>query len=588
MVKIISGIKKKIGGIVLRRFIAFYKPHKFLFYIDIVAAIIASLLIIVFPTVTRTLIKDTIPAKDTKMILIFFGILLLIWIFKAILTYIRMKWGHILGVRMEADMRSMLFRHLQKLSFTYYDNTKTGHIMSRITNDLNTIAEVAHHAPEDLIISVFTIIGSFILMFNFNITLAWFALLPLPFMVIWGLTLGRKMKLGFRIVRKKIADMNSSVENSVQGIREVKSYANEDIEIAKFGDVNVHFKKAKEKMYSLMSLFHTGMGFITDLYYGVVLGAATWLILNNKLEVADLVAFILYINFILNPINRLINFVEQYQQGVTAFERFTEIMDIEPDINDIPNPVRPSKVKGNIEIKDLDFKYHGSNEMILSNINMNIKAGKTVALVGESGAGKSTLVSLIPRFYEPIKGEILIDGNKVKDLEQRFLRDNIGLVQQNVFLFDTTIKENILYGRPEASDEEVIEAARRANILDFIMSLPDGFDTLVGERGVKLSGGQKQRVSIARVFLKDPAILIFDEATSSLDTESELYIQEALNELSVGRTTIIIAHRLSTVSNADYTYVMKNGEIIETGTHHDLVAEKGYYYSLCTRMNVVD
>ncbi|MBI9031903.1 ABC transporter ATP-binding protein [bacterium] len=572
----------------LRRFIAFYKPHKVLFYIDIIAAIIASVLSIVFPTITRKLIKDTIPEKDIRMILIFFGILLIIWILKAILNYIRVKWGHILGVRMEADMRSMLFRHLQKLSFTYYDNTKTGHIMSRITNDLNTIAEVAHHAPEDLIISVFTIIGSFIFMFKFNSTLAWFALIPLPFMVIWGLTLGRRMKLGFRLVRKKIADMNSSVENSVQGIREVKSYANEDIEIAKFGHVNIHFKKAKEKMYTLMSLFHTGMGFITDLYYGIVLGAATWLILNNNLEVADLLAFILYINFILNPINRLINFVEQYQQGTTAFERFTEIMDIEPDINDISNPVKPSIVKGKIEFRDLDFKYQGSSELILSKINMTIDAGKTVALVGESGAGKSTLVSLIPRFYEPLKGEILIDGNRVKELEQKFLRDNIGLVQQNVFLFDTSIKDNILYGNPEASDEEVVEAARRANILDFIESLPDGFETLVGERGVKLSGGQKQRVSIARVFLKDPAILIFDEATSSLDTESELYIQQALNDLSVGRTTLIIAHRLSTVANADYTYVMKKGEIVESGNHHDLVKEKGYYYSLCSRMNVLD
>ncbi len=572
----------------LKRFISFYKPHKLLFYIDIIAAVISSLLSIVFPTVTRKLIRDTIPEKDVKMIIIFFGVLLVIWIFKAILNYIRVKWGHILGVRIEADMRSMLFRHLQKLSFTYYDNTKTGHIMSRITNDLNTIAEVAHHAPEDLIISIFTIVGSFILMFKFNATLAWFALIPLPFMVIWGLTLGRRMKSGFRLVRKKIADMNSSVENSVQGIREVKSYANEDIEIAKFGDVNVHFKKAKEKMYSLMSLFHTGMGLITDLYYGVVLGAATWLILNNMLEVADLLAFILYINFILNPINRLINFVEQYQQGTTAFERFIDIMDIEPDIKDIANPIKVSKVQGNIELRDLDFKYQGVEDLVLSKINMKIKAGKTVALVGESGAGKSSLVSLIPRFYEPIKGEILIDGNKVKELEQKFLRDNIGIVQQSVFLFDTSIKDNILYGNPEASDEEVYEAARRANILDFILSLPDGFETLVGERGVKLSGGQKQRVSIARVFLKDPAILIFDEATSSLDTESEEYIQEALNELSRGRTTLIIAHRLSTVAKAHYTYVMKKGEIIEEGTHHDLLIQKGYYHSLCSRMNVLD
>lgn len=570
----------------LRRFISFYKPHKLLFYIDIIAAIIASILSIVFPTITRKLIRDSIPDKDLKMILIFFTILFIIWLFKAILNYIRVKWGHILGVRMEADMRSQLFHHLQKLSFTYYDNTKTGHIMSRITNDLNTIAEVAHHAPEDLIISLFTIIGSFIFMFRFNVTLAWYALLPLPFMVIWGLTLGRRMKLGFRVVRKKIADMNSSVENSVQGIREVKSYANEDIEISKFGDVNIHFKKAKEKMYTLMSLFHTGMGFITDLYYGIVLAAATWLILNNRLEVADLLAFILYINFILNPINRLINFVEQYQQGTTAFERFTEIMDIEPDIRDVDNPLKLSTIKGEIQLKEVYFKYYGSSDTILSKIDMTIQAGKTIALVGESGAGKSTLVSLIPRFYEPYRGDVLIDGKSVKQLEQKFLRENIGIVQQNVFLFDTTIKENILYGKPEASDQEVFEAARKANILDFILGLPDQFETLVGERGVKLSGGQKQRVSIARVFLKNPPILIFDEATSSLDTESELYIQEALKELSQGRTTLIIAHRLSTVANADFTYVMRKGEIVEAGKHQELLANKAYYYNLCARMNV--
>lgn len=572
----------------LRRFIAFYKPHKLLFYIDIVAAILASLLSIVFPTITRKLVGETIPNKDIRMIVIFFAVLLIIWILKAILSYIRVKWGHILGVRMEADMRAMIFRHLQKLSFTYYDNTKTGHIMSRITNDLNTIAEVAHHAPEDLIISLFTIIGSFIMMFRFNTTLAWFALIPLPFMVIWGLTLGKRMKSGFRLVRKKIADMNSSVENSVQGIREVKSYANEDVEIAKFGDVNLHFKRAKEKMYGLMSVFHTGMGFLTDIYYGVVLGGATWLILQDRLPVADLLAFILYINFILNPINRLINFVEQYQQGATAFERFTEIMDIEPDINDIANPVKVKHVAGEIILEDLYFKYKGSQDLILENINMKIKAGTTVALVGESGAGKSTLVALLPRFYEPLQGRILIDGNNVSDLKQQFLRENIGIVQQNVFLFDTTIKDNILYGKPDASDEEVVEAARKANILDFILTLPDGFATMVGERGVRLSGGQKQRVSIARVFLKNPAILIFDEATSSLDTESEVYIQEAMNELSVGRTTLIIAHRLSTVANADYTYVMKNGQIVEEGKHKDLVADQGYYYSLCARMNVID
>jgi ATP-binding cassette subfamily B protein len=337
-----------------------------------------------------------------------------------------------------------------------------------------------------------------------------------------------------------------------------------------------------------MSVFYSGMGFFTDLYYGVVLAGATWLILKGAIDVADLLAFILYVNFILNPINRLINFVEQYQQGYTAFERFTEIMDIEPDIKDRENPISMNSVKGEIAVNNLTFRYQGSSKDVLENITLKADAGQTIALVGESGAGKSTLVSLIPRFYEAVNGEILIDGKNILDLQQKFLRENIGIVQQNVFLFDTTIRENILYGKPQASDEEVVEAAKKANILDFIMTLPDGFDTLVGERGVKLSGGQKQRVSIARVFLKNPAILIFDEATSSLDTESEEYIQKAMEELSVGRTTIIIAHRLSTVAKADYTYVMQHGRLIEEGKHAELLKEEGYYYSLCSRMNLIN
>ncbi|OQY39811.1 MAG: thiamine ABC transporter permease [Candidatus Cloacimonetes bacterium 4572_65] len=571
----------------IKRFISFYRPHKFLFILDIGVAFLTSILNVVFPTITRRLFKEAIPEQNIRLIITFFSVLLVIWITKASFNYIRVKWGHILGVRIEADMRAKLFRHLQKLSFTYYDNTKTGHIMSRITNDLNIISEVAHHAPEDLIISLFTILGSFILMFKFNSSLAWFALIPLPIIMIWGLTLGRRMKSGFREVRKKIADMNSSVENSVQGIREVKSYANELVEIEKFGVVNRTFRMAKERMYTLMSFFFAGMGFLTDLYYGIVIGAGTWLILKGSLDIADLLVFILYINFILNPINRLINFVEQYQQGTTAFERFTEIMDIEPDIQDVSNPISMDSVVGNIEIKDLSFKYSNTDINVLKGINITIPAGKTVALVGESGAGKSTLVSLLPRFYEAEKGEITIDGENINRLKQKFLREKIGLVQQSVFLFDTTIRDNILYGKPEATDSEVIEAARKANILEFIMSLPHGLDTLVGERGVKLSGGQKQRISIARVFLKNPPILIFDEATSSLDTESEEYIQKALEELSAGRTTIIIAHRLSTVANADYTYVMQNGEVVEEGVHAELVANKGYYHNLCSRMKVM-
>ncbi|KQC07976.1 MAG: thiamine ABC transporter permease [Candidatus Cloacimonas sp. SDB] len=567
----------------LKRFLNYYKPHKFLFSLDMSVAFLSAILSVLYPFLTRILLKDHIPDKNIAGITDIIFIMIAIILLKTIFTYIRMKWGHILGVRMEYNMRSDIFEHLQKLSFTYYDNVKTGHIMSRISNDLNTIAEVAHHAPEDFIISIFVIIGAFIAMFSFNVQLAIAALIPLPALLIWGMTYGRKMKGGFKLVRKKIADINSSVENSVQGIREVKSYSNEELEIRKFQDVNFHFRQAKEKMYGIMATFYSGMNFLADFYYLIVISYGAYLIFHGKLDVVDLLAFTLYINFMLNPINRLINFTEQFQQGAASFERFIEIMDIEPDIKDKKGAVNLDKVVGNITISDLSFKYDKSQEWILQNINLKIPANKTIALVGESGAGKSSLVSLIPRFYEPQKGSIKIDDVDIMELSQNSLRKNIGIVQQNVFLFDTSIKENICYGKPDTTDEEMIEAARNANILNFILSLPDQFDTLVGERGVKLSGGQKQRISIARVFLKNPPILIFDEATSSLDTESEFYIQKALVKLSRNRTTIIIAHRLSTVIIADFLFVLKDGKIVESGDHQKLISEKGYYYTLYTK-----
>lgn len=567
----------------IKRFTSYYKPHSGLFILDMSVAVLTAILSIFFPILTRTLLKQYVPDKNVKMIVISLAVMFCIFALRALFNYIRIRWGHILGVRMEYDMRSDIFRHIQKLSFTYFDNTKTGHIMSRISNDLNMIAEVAHHAPEDLLISLLIILGSFIAMFQFNSTLALFALIPVPLLLVWGLTYGRKMRSGFRRVRKRIADINSSVENSVQGIREVKSYANEGVEIEKFATVNDNFRIAKEIQYSLMAVFHGGMSFLTDFYYLFVIGAGCWLLFNGKLDVADLLAFTLYINFILNPINRLVNFVEQFQQGSAAFERFIEIMDIEPEINDKPNAKPLKNIKGSVELKELYFKYQDSSEWVLKDINLDIAAGKTIALVGESGAGKSTLVSLIPRFYEIQQGEILIDGHNIMDMKQRSLRENIGIVQQSIFLFDTSVKENILYGNPNASEEDLFEAARKANIYDFIMSLPQQFDTLVGERGVKLSGGQKQRISIARAFLKNPPVLIFDEATSSLDSESEAHIQKAMEELAKDRTTIIIAHRLSTVRNADQLYVMKDGELVESGDHEGLMANKSYYYSLYTR-----
>lgn len=546
-------------------------------------AFFAAIISVFYPIITRDLLKTYIPNKDLQGIIMMLAVMAGIMIFKTIFTYIRIRWGHIMGVRMETDMRTDIFTHLQKLSFNYFDNVKTGHIMSRISNDLNMIAEVAHHAPEDLIISVFIIIGSFIAMFYYSTALAIIALIPLPMLLVWGLTYGRRMKGGFRLVRKRIADINSSVENSVQGIREVKSFTNEPLEMEKFEHINFTFKMAKEKMYKIMSTYFAGMTFLTDFYYLIVIGGGVYFIFLGKIDVIDLLAFTLYINFILKPIERLIHFTEQFQQGSAAFERFIEIMDIEPDINDRKNARDLNDIKGQIDLKKVYFKYNNCEEWILRNIDIEIPAGKTVALVGESGAGKTTLASLIPRFYEIQEGCICIDGHNIVDIKQKSLRENIGLVQQSVFLFDSSIRENILYGNPEAAEEELIDAARKANILDFIESLPDGFETLTGERGVMLSGGQKQRISIARVFLKNPPILIFDEATSSLDTGSEAYIQQAMEELAHNRTTIIIAHRLSTVRKADLLYVMNQGEIVEQGSHEDLMENKGYYYNLYTK-----
>lgn len=556
-----------------------------LFMVDIAAAIIGSVLSVIIPFLTRELLGEYLPAEDVVAINRTLGIMFGLLVFSAILSYIRVRWGHVLGVRIEFDMRADFFRHIQKLSFNYFDNVKTGHLMSRVSNDLNNIAEIAHHCPEDIIISTIIIFGAFTAMFMFSVPLALVALGPLVIITLWGILYGGMMRKGFRRVRRKIADINSSVENSVQGIREVKAFANEDEEIEKFEVVNTDFKTAKEKMYGIMAIFFSVMNFLTESYFFVVIGIGVVLMQMDKITSADLVAFILYIYFILKPIQRLVNFSEQLQQGAACFERFIEVMDIEPDIVDSRGAKSLNKVKGHIEIADLDFKYKNSEQMILRDVNMDIQPHRTVAIVGESGAGKSTIVSLIPRFYEPVQGSIKIDGVDIMDLKRRFLRENIGIVQQNVFLFDSTIRENIMYGNLDADEEQLIDAAKKANIYDFIMSLPNGFDTYVGERGVMLSGGQKQRISIARVFLKNPPIFIFDEATSSLDSESEALVQKSLSLLSEGRTTIVIAHRLSTVRNADYIYVLRHGRVVEQGTHDELLEQEDYYHSLYT-MNV--
>lgn len=567
----------------LKRFIKYYRPHRGLFCLTMAAAIIGAVLTVFIPVITRQLLDKYIPNEDLIGIVRGLGIMVCLILLSTLMSYIRVKWGHILGVRMEFDMRAEFFSHIQKLSFNYFDNVKTGHIMSRISNDLNQIAEVAHHAPEDLLISVSLIIGAFVAMFSFNTPLALIALVPIPFMLCWGLFYGGSMRRGFRNVRKKIADMNSSVENSVQGIREVKSYANEDEEIDKFDTVNISFRSAKEKMYGIMAIFFSVMALLIESYFLIVIAGGVILIHYGKdVTSGDLLAFVLYVYFILNPIRRLVNFAEQFQQGAACFERFTEVMDINPDIVDKKDAQTFEPVNGEITFENVSFQYNQSHDWILQDVNLTIPSHKTVAIVGESGAGKSTIVSLISRFYEPQTGKIRIDGHDIMDLKQKFLRENIGIVQQNVFLFDSTIRDNIMYGNPNATEEQLIDSAQKANIYEFIQSLPEGFDTLVGERGVKLSGGQKQRVSIARVFLKNPPVFIFDEATSSLDTESEVLIQQSLELLSRDRTTVIIAHRLSTVKNADYLYVVNQGQIAEHGTHTELLEKKNYYHKLYT------
>ncbi|OQY08070.1 MAG: thiamine ABC transporter permease [Planctomycetales bacterium 4572_13] len=567
----------------LKRFIKYYKPHRWLFCLTMAAAVAGAGLTVLIPAITRRLLDECIPNNDLMGIIQNLIWMLMLIVITTVMSYIRVKWGHILGVRMEFDMRAEFFGHIQKLSFNYFDNVKTGHLMSRIASDLNQIAEVAHHAPEDLMISLTLLVGAFIAMFSFNAPLAAIAILPIPFMIGWGVFYGGSMRKGFRNVRKRIADINSRVENSVQGIREVKSYANEEEEIDKFEVVNISFRSAKEKMYGIMAIFFSVMSFLIESYFFVVIAGGVILIhFGNEVTSGDLLAFILYVYFILNPIRRLVNFAEQFQQGAACFERFTEVMDIEPDIVDKKDAHIFEPVKGEIIFDHVSFKYAQSHETVLEDISLQIPSHKTIAIVGESGAGKSTVVSLIPRFYEPQQGTIRIDGHDIMDLKQKFLRENIGIVQQNVFLFDSTIRDNIMYGNPDASEEQLIDAAQKANIYDYIQSLPEGFDTLVGERGVKLSGGQKQRISIARVFLKNPPVFIFDEATSSLDTESELLIQQSLELLSQNRTTVIIAHRLSTIKNADYLYVMNQGRIVEHGTHTQLLEKKDYYHKLYT------
>lgn len=567
----------------IRRFITYYKPYKGWFFLDMAVATLSSVLSILAPYFVRkilAIIQGPESGIVTEVIVFYLSIVLSLYILDAVCNYIRIKWGHYLGVWIENDMRLDLFHHLQKLSFSYFDKTKTGDIMSRISNDLFNIAEVAHHGPEDFLISIITIIGAYILMFVICPPLATVSIIPLPIMAVYGVIFNRRLKRTNKAIRKRIAEINVTAENSIQGIREVKSYSREELQEEKFEKSNVNLKESRENLYREMASYQSGISFMRQLYYFVTIAGGIFLIIRGKVGVADLVTFILYVSVVLPPIDRLINFTEQFTQGISSFERFTEIMDVMPSINDKLDAKPLSVSHGDIVFDDVSFHYDEGDDGVLDHFSMKIEGGKRVALVGESGAGKSTAVSLLARFYEKDSGSITIDGQEVDSVTQRSLRANIGFVQQDVFLFDASIRDNLSYGKPGATDSEIWQALEKANLASFVNSLPNGLDTQVGERGTRLSGGQKQRLSIARVFLKNPPILIFDEATSSLDTESETLIQDAFNELAKGRTSIVIAHRLSTIIDSDEIFVVNRGRIEERGTHEELMERKGLYYKL--------
>ncbi|MGU8622953.1 ABC transporter ATP-binding protein [Clostridium perfringens] len=562
----------------LKRFIRYYKPYKKLFILDLLAAFLVSACDLFYPMITRNIINDIIPNKQIKLLFVFAIVLTLIFLIKAGLNYFMQYWGHVVGVRMQADMRRDLFDKLQDMPNKYFDNNKTGVIMSRIINDLLDISELAHHGPEDLFISLVMLLGSFIILCTINVPLTIITFAIIPFLLFYTIHKRNKMKKAFKETRVKTGEVNATIENSISGVRVTKSFGNKAYEMEKFDKSNGIFKKAREHAYKAMAEYFSGMFFLVDMLELIVLIAAGYFTYLGKINVGDFAAYLLYIKMFLQPIRKLINFNEMFQNGMSGFERYEEIMNEENE-KEIPNAKDLKDVKGKITIKDVTFRYD-NKESILENFNLDIEAGKMVALVGPSGGGKTTICNLIPRFYDYESGQIFIDDVDISTVTLKSLRENIGIVQQDVFLFTGTIKENIMYGNPNATDEEVIEAAKNACLHDFIMGLEDGYDTFIGERGVKISGGQKQRISIARVFLKNPAILILDEATSALDNVTEYEIQKALEELSKDRTTLVVAHRLSTVKNSDEIVVLTDKGIEERGTHEELIKLGGVYSNL--------
>ena len=566
----------------LKKLVSYYKPYMGTFLLDMFFAVVASAIALVVPLIVRYITSEVIYLETgAKERIVHLGLILIgLVIIQFFSNYYITNVGHVMGAKMEYNMRAEIFSHLQKLSFSFYDDQKTGQLMSRITNDLFEITELLHHGPENIVISFIKIIGAFIILMGISKYLTAAAFILLPFMFLFVFLLNKKMRKAFKTNRQKVAEINSRAEDNLSGIRVVKSFANEDIELEKFREGNDAFLRSKKNSYLYLGLFQSGMtAFILLINIAVIIAGAI-LISDGLVQIPDFIAFILYINTFTEPIRVIVDFTEQFQNGYTGFERFMEIMNIEPDIKDKEGAVELGDVKGDIVFDDVSFKYKEGAHRVLRHINLDIEAGSYVALVGSSGGGKTTLCSLIPRFYDVTGGSIKIDGKDIRDIKLKSLRDHIGIVQQDVYLFAGTVIENISYGKPGSTREEIIEAAKLANAHDFIMELPNGYDTDIGQRGIKLSGGQKQRLSIARVFLKNPPILIFDEATSALDNESENIVKESLEKLAKNRTTLVIAHRLSTVRNAERILVLTENGIEESGTHDELMAMNGIYAGL--------
>ncbi len=563
----------------LRIFFSYYKPHLPLFLLDMSCAFLICVIDLGFPYLSRYAMNVMLPGAQYQTFFTLIAIFALAYVGKGLLYYVVTFWGHCFGVHVEADMRRDLFAHLEGLSFSFYDKNRTGVLMSRVTNDLFEVTELAHHGPEDLFISAVTLTGAFCIMCTIEWRLALIVFAIVPLFVLFTVFQRRKMRHVNLSVKAETAEVNATIESSISGMRTAKAWGNEQSEIGKFRDANAHFVKAKKRYYHVMAIFQGGMEFATSIMSVLVIGAGGYFIMQGSMNFPDLVAFTLYVTTFITPVKKLVNFVEQFMQGMAGFSRFLELMRLEPEIQDAPDATELVRAQGDIRFEDVCFHY-AQGEDILTDINLHIPAGQRFAIVGPSGGGKSTLCQLIPRFYDVTSGRILLDGRDIRDLTQRSLRKSIGIVQQDVFLFADSILENIRYGRPDASDAEVIAAAVRAEIHNDITQMPQGYDTFVGERGVMLSGGQKQRISIARVFLKDPPIVILDEATSALDSVTEAKIQLSFDALCRGRTSIIIAHRLSTVRHADHIAVVEQEHIIEAGNHDELMAKQGAYARL--------